>query len=181
MTGPDDDWAGLLRAGMAGDARSYRAFLLAVTPVVRGIVRARGRLLGEALCEDVVQDVLLAIHAKRHTWRQDAPLRPWLYAITRHKVVDAFRARGRAIDLPVEDFADVLPAEAGTDPTEQRDIDKLIGMLDARAAGIVRMIGIEGHSAAETGQQLGMTEGAVRVALHRAMKALAALRERHVE
>lgn len=181
MTEPSDAWESLLTAGMAGDARSYRRFLAAITPVIRGIVQARGRALGEAECEDVVQEVLLAIHAKRHTWRQDAPVRPWVYAITRHKVVDAFRARGRTIDLPVEDFADVLPAEEGTDPTEQRDRDKLIAMLDARAAGIVRMIGLEGHSAAETGARLGMSEGAVRVALHRALKALAALRERHVE
>jgi RNA polymerase sigma factor (sigma-70 family) len=181
MTGPTDDWAALLRAGMAGDARAYRAFLAAVSPVIRGIVRARGRALGEAQCEDVVQDVLLAIHAKRHTWRQDAPVRPWVYAIARHKVVDAFRARGSAIDLPVEDFADILPADPGEDPTERRDMEKLIGMLDDRAAGIVRMIGLDGQSAAETGARLGMTEGAVRVALHRALKALAALRERHVE
>lgn len=181
MTGTDDDWAALLRAGMAGDARAYRAFLLAVSPVIRGIVRARGRALGEAQCEDVVQDVLLAIHAKRHTWRQDAPARPWVYAITRHKVVDAFRARGAGIDLPVEDFGDVLEAPAGVDPTERGDMEKLIGMLDERSAGIVRLIGLEGATTAETGEQLGMTEGAVRVALHRALKALAVLRERHVE
>lgn len=181
MNGPDDDWPDLLKAGMAGDARAYRAFLTAISPVIRGIVRARGRALGDALCEDVVQDVLMAVHSKRHTWRQDAPLRPWLYAITRHKVVDAFRARGSAIDLPVEEFADVLPADADADPTERRDMEKLIGMLDQRAAGIVRMIGLEGHSAAETGAALGMSEGSVRVALHRAFKALAALRERHVE
>ncbi|MBP9183468.1 MAG: sigma-70 family RNA polymerase sigma factor [Fuscovulum sp.] len=181
MTGPGDDWEHLLKAGMAGDARSYRSFLLAITPVVRGIVRARGRTLDAAMCEDVVQEVLLAIHAKRHTWRQDAPVRPWVYAIARHKVVDAFRARGSAIDLPVEDFADILPADPGEDPTERRDMEKLIGMLDDRAAGIVRMIGLDGFSTAETGARLGMTEGAVRVALHRALKALAALRERHVE
>jgi DNA-directed RNA polymerase specialized sigma24 family protein len=42
------------------------------------------------------------------------------------------------------------------------------------------MIGIEGASAAEAGQALNMTEGAVRVALHRAFKTLAALRERHL-
>jgi DNA-directed RNA polymerase specialized sigma24 family protein len=60
-------------------------------------------------------------------------------------------------------------------------MEKLIGMLDDRAAGIVRMIGLDGQSTAETGARLGMTEGAVRVALHRALKALAALRERHVE
>jgi RNA polymerase sigma-70 factor (ECF subfamily) len=181
MTEPIDEWARLLKAGMAGDARAYRTFLAAVSPVVRGIVRVRGRALGDAQCEDVVQDVLLAIHTKRHTWRQDAPLRPWLYAITRHKVVDAFRARGSRIDLPVEDFDDVLQAPAEADPTERGDMEKLIGMLDDRSAGIVRLIGLEGNSAAETGAHLGMSEGAVRVALHRALKALAVLRERHVE
>jgi RNA polymerase sigma-70 factor (ECF subfamily) len=181
MTGPEDEWAALLREAMAGDVRAYRTFLQAVSPVIRGIVRARGRALGEAQCEDVVQEVLLAVHTKRHTWRQDAPLRPWLYAITRHKVVDAFRARGQRIDLPVEDFGDVLAAPPETDPTERSDMEKLIGMLDSRSAGIVRLIGFEGASASETGAQMGMTEGAVRVALHRALKALSALRERHVE
>lgn len=181
MNGSDDEWAVLLRAGMEGDARSYRAFLSAISPVIRGIVRARGRMLGDAQCEDVVQDVLMAVHTKRHTWRQDAPLRPWLYAITRHKVVDAFRARGAAIDVPVEDFSDVLEAPADVDPTERRDMEKLIGMLDDRSAGIVRLIGFEGHTTAETGEKLGMSEGAVRVALHRAFKTLSRLRERHVE
>jgi RNA polymerase sigma factor (sigma-70 family) len=181
MTGQGDDWAGLLQAGMAGDARAYRAFLLAISPVIRGIVRARGRALGDATCEDVVQDVLLAIHAKRHTWRQDAPLRPWLYAITRHKVVDAFRARGTAVDVPVEDFTDVLAAPADVDPTERSDMEKLIGMLDDRSARLVRMIGLDGQTTAEAGQSLGMSEGAVRVALHRAMKALSELRVRHIE
>jgi len=176
-----DDWESLLAAANAGDSRSYQRFLLAVTPVLRGIVRARGHGLGDANCEDVVQDVLLAIHLKRHTWTAGAPVRPWLYAITRYKVIDAFRARGRRIDLPIEDFSADLVADAGPDPTEAADMAKLIGMLGDRSATIVRMIGINGATVAETGQTLGMTEGAVRVALHRALKALAALRERHVE
>lgn len=58
---------------------------------------------------------------------------------------------------------------------------KMIGMLDGRSAKIVQMIGLEGASTAETGHALKMTEGAVRVALHRAFKALATLRERHVK
>lgn len=181
MTGTDDEWAVLLRAALAGDGRAYRSFLSAVTPVIRGIVRARGYGLGEARCEDVVQDVLLAIHTKRQTWRPDAPVRPWVYAITRHKVVDAFRARGSSIDLPIEDFADVLPAQPQADPTERADMEKIIAMLDPRAAELVRLIGLEGESAAEAGAKLSMTEGAVRVALHRAFRALARLRERHVE
>jgi RNA polymerase sigma factor (sigma-70 family) len=176
-----DEWGQLLTAANTGDSRAYALFLQAVAPVMRGIVRAKGAGLGEAACEDVVQEVLLAIHLKRHTWDPSAPVRPWLYAIARYKVVDAFRSRGRRVDLPIEDFADDLAAEAGPDPTEAADMAKMIGMLDGRSAQIVRKIGLEGASVAETGQQLTMSEGAVRVALHRALKTLAVLRERHVK
>lgn len=177
----DQDWDALMRAALAGDAAAYSRFLRAVSPVLRGVVRARGRAsLGEAGCEDIVQEVLLAIHLKRHTWRPEDPIRPWLYAIARHKVADAFRARGSRITLPVEDFAEMLAAPPDTDPTVASDMDRMIGMLDTRSADIVRGIGMNGDSIAETGTRLGMTEVAVRVALHRALKKLAALRERHL-
>ena len=175
-----DDWGRLLALANSGDSRAYATFLRAITPVLRGVVRAKGGGLGEAVCEDVLQEVLLAVHLKRHTWQTDAPVRPWLYAIARYKVVDAFRARGGKVELPIEDFDDSLAADAGPDPTEAADMAKMIGMLDDRSGRIVRMIGIEGASAAEAGQALNMTEGAVRVALHRAFKTLAALRERHL-
>ncbi len=176
-----DQWETLLAAANAGNKEAYTQFLQAIAPVLRGVVKARGARLGEAECEDIVQEVLLAVHLKRHTWRSGAPVRPWLYAITRYKVVDAFRARGRRVDLPIEDFADDLAADAGPDPTDAADMAKMIGMLDGRSALIVRKIGIDGASVAETGRSLSMSEGAVRVALHRAMKSLATLRERHVK
>lgn len=176
-----DEWGELLRAANGGDDRAYAAFLKQVTPVLRGIVRAKGGNLGVTACEDIVQDVLLAIHLKRHTWRTDVPVRPWLYAIARYKVIDAFRGRGQRIDLPIEDFAESLAMEVSRDPTEAADMAKMIGMLDSRQAEIIRRIGLEGESASETGQALGMSDGAVRVALHRALKALVVLRERHMK
>lgn len=168
-------------AANSGDARSYSQFLQEVTPVLRGIIRAKGISLGEACCEDVLQEVLLAIHVKRHTLVPGAPVRPWLYAIARYKTVDAFRARGREITVPIDGFIDVLAAESGLDPTEASDMAKMIGVLDHRSALIIRKIGMEGVSIAETGTALKMSEGAVRVALHRALKTLAVLRERHVK
>ncbi len=181
MIADEDDWALLLKAGMAGDHRAYVTFLRKVTPVVRRIVHTRGRHFGDATCEDIVQDVLLAVHLKRHTWDDQASVRPWVYAITRYKVVDAFRARGRRLDLSINDFTDDLAAEPGPDPMQASDMLKMISMLDVRSAQVVRRIGIDGYSVAETGQDLMMTEGAVRVALHRAFKRLASLRERHLE
>lgn len=182
MTVPEEPgWDELMRAANRGDSRAYAQVLAAISPVVRGIVRARGAALGAESCEDVVQEVLLTVHLKRHTWHEDAPLRPWLYAVTRHKVVDAFRARGQRITLPVEDLAEVLAAPEGADPFEAQDMERVIDRLEPRAAAIVRAIGIDGDSTAEIGVRLGMSEGAVRVALHRALKSVARLRERMIE
>lgn len=83
-----DDWGTLLAEANSGDSRAYSAFLRTITPVLRGIVRAKAGVLGEAICEDVLQEVLLAVHLKRHTWQSGAPVRPWLYAIARYKVVE---------------------------------------------------------------------------------------------
>jgi RNA polymerase sigma factor (sigma-70 family) len=175
---PLDD---LLRAANGGDARAYATFLREVTPIVRGIARSRAAGLGADAVEDIVQETLLAIHRKRQTWREDLPVRPWLYAIVRYKIVDALRARGRRIQVPIEDFADLLPAEPDGDPTERADAERVIGRLEPRARRIVRAIGLEGQTIAETSAELGMTEGAVRVALHRALRKLADLRGRLVE
>lgn len=177
-----DDWDALMRAALAGDGAAYADFLRRVTPVLRGVVRARGRAaLGAETCEDVLQEVLLAIHLKRHTWRSEDPIRPWLYAIARHKVVDAFRARGARVEVPVEDFAEVLPAPEGPDPTERRDIERMLGLLDDRSARILRGIGLDGDSIPDVAARLGLTDGAVRVALHRGLKRLTALRKGHME
>ena len=175
MTSREAEWSALLRAAMEGDGRAYARFLGLVTPVLRGIVRARGRALGPEGQEDVVQEVLIAIHTKRHTWDQSAALLPWLYAVTRHKVVDAFRRRGASVHLPIDDYADVLEAEAVPDALAVRDSAVLIGQLDARSAAIVRAVSLDGQSTAEVGARLKMSEGAVRVALHRAIQRMARL------
>ncbi|CUX79355.1 MAG: RNA polymerase sigma-70 factor, ECF subfamily [Roseibaca calidilacus] len=180
MTEPDrlED---LMRAANRGDTLAYHRALTAITPILRKVVRARGAGLGPEGCEDVLQDVLLAIHRKRHTWREDQPLRPWLYAIARHKVVDAFRTRGSRVVLSIDDFAEGLPAADPPDPTMGRDMEKVLNALEPREADLVRAFGVNGESTAETAARLNMSEGAVRVALHRALKSVARLRERMID
>lgn len=167
-----------MRAANRGDADAYARLLREITPVLRAVVRSRGAALDRESCEDVVQEVLLAIHLKRQSWLEDKPLRPWLYAIARHKVIDALRARGAHVELPIEDFIGVLPAAEAADPLVARDMDRVLAKLEPRAAEIVRAFGINGETTAETAARLRMTEGAVRVALHRALKTIARLRER---
>jgi RNA polymerase sigma factor (sigma-70 family) len=179
MPAPEDPLATLLKAANAEDRQAYARFLQAVTPIVRGIVRARGRSLPPDQHEDIVQDVLLGIHLKRQTWDPAHPLRPWLYAITRYKIIDAYRRRGLAVHLPIEDYSDVLPAEQTTDPLnardEQAEVARLLGHLDPRSAEIVRALALREEPQAEVSARLQMSPVNLRVTLHRAMKRMAAL------
>lgn len=165
----------LLAAANAGDGKAFAAFLMAVMPIIRQVVRARGRGLPVDQHEDVIQDVLLAIHLKRQTWDPQTPVRPWLYAVARYKVVDAFRRRGSHIDLPVDDFADIIAQDEHREPLLERDTTRMLAQIDPRSAAIVRAIGLDGDGPAEVGARLSMSDGAVRVAFHRAVKKLAAL------
>src|SRR3954466_16262161 len=102
-----------MRAALAGDAAAYKRLLGAVAPVLRANARRALARAGQPIdqSEDIVQDILLAVHLKRHTWDVDAPLAPWLFAIARNKLIDALRRRGRRVFVDIEDFAEVLPGE----------------------------------------------------------------------
>lgn len=171
-------WETLLARANDGDGAAFGRFLLAVTPTLRAVIRRRGEALPADQHEDILQEVLLAIHLKRQTWRRDAPVRPWLYALARYKVVDAFRRRGARVTLPIEDFADVLPEEHAAQPLSARDADVMLGLIDTRSATLIRAVALDGKSAEEAGETVGLSAAATRVALHRAMKRLSDAAER---
>ena len=106
----EDEWADLMRRGNAGDSGAYRQLLRTLPPVLRGVTR---RGLGERQpvdqSEDIVQDILLAVHLKRHTWDADALFLP-LFAIARNKLVDALRRRGRRVFVNIDDFTETIAA-----------------------------------------------------------------------
>ena len=166
-----------MRAAISGDAAAYRRFLEAVTPRLRAMARRGGERFGAPAgdTEDLVQEVLLAIHLKRGSWDQSRPIGPWISTIVRNKLIDALRRRGRQAGVPLEDVIDMLEAAEPADTLEQRDVERLLGRLKEQQRDIVQSISVNGRSVRETADRLQMTEGAVRVALHRALKALAAL------
>jgi RNA polymerase sigma-70 factor, ECF subfamily len=172
--GGTGDWEGRMRAGMAGDAVAYRSLLRDITPFIRAVVRRSFMRGGSPSVdvEDIVQDVLLAVHLKRHTWDPALPLAPWLGAVTRHKTIDAFRRSGSRLTVPIDDFSDVL-AEPETSPTDHGDAERMLASLPDKQQRIVRAMTFQERSAADVGRELEMSEGAVRVALHRALKLLA--------
>ena len=176
MRNHEEQLADLLRSALAGDAAAYRAFLgeltLRLRPAVRSACQRAG--LPAADVEDMLQDVLLAIHTKRQTWEPSAKLGPWVHAIVRYKVIDGFRRRGRRDEIPIDDVLETLPAEAPQGEPNARDmIETFLPSLSGRQYDVVKAISLDHASIRQTAERLSMTEGAVRVTLHRAIAALA--------
>ncbi|MFY9639688.1 MAG: sigma-70 family RNA polymerase sigma factor [Rhodomicrobium sp.] len=176
MRGEEAQWADWMRAANAGDSGAYKRLLEALAPFLRKLAR-QGFLkagISSGDVEDVVQETLLAIHLKRQTWDADQLFTPWVRAIARNKLIDNLRRRGNRIELPVEDFADILAAEQVSDELSVREAERLLGVLAGRQKEIVRAICVEGASIREAAARFGISEGATRVALHRGLGALAA-------
>jgi RNA polymerase sigma-70 factor (ECF subfamily) len=180
VRGRDEEWTGLMRAANAGDAAAYRRLLEAVAPVLRaatyrGLARA-GQPVDQS--EDIVQEILLAVHLKRQTWDATAPFAPWLFAIARNKLIDALRRRGRRVFDNIDDFAETMAAPATGDTLSPGEVAAHLDGLPARQRDVLKSVAVESASIKETATRLAMTEGAVRVALHRGLASLASkLRE----
>ena len=103
---PDEHLRRLMARAQQGDSNAYVTLLRAITPRVRQLVRSRRGFLGENDVEDVVQEVLLSVHAVRATYDPARPLMPWLSAIVRHRLADAGRrhARQGAHEISVDDL-----------------------------------------------------------------------------
>jgi RNA polymerase sigma-70 factor, ECF subfamily len=165
-----------MRTALAGDSIAYETLLAKLASALRMTVRAALSRLrhGNAEVEDIIQETLLAVHLKRNSWNPALPLAPWVSAIARYKIVDSLRRQGHQFRASLEDLTDAIPAQADTS-ADHSDVERLVRRLGDRDQRIVRAASIEGRPAAEIAVTLGMTEGAVRVALHRALKELARL------
>lgn len=161
----------LMRAAIAGDERAYGDFLQRAACLVRGFVR-RKILQGGLDPEDIVQETLLAIHLKRHTWRQEASVTPWIHAIAKYKLIDAFRRRGRRMEIDIDEISDTLSLPEAESVSDQ-EIARALGTLAPGQRSVVAAVSVDGRSIRETARNLGMSETAVRVALHRGLAAIA--------
>jgi RNA polymerase sigma-70 factor, ECF subfamily len=176
----EDEWTGLMRSAISGDSTAYHRLLKAVTPVLRAAARRGLARAGQPIdqSEDIVQDILLAVHSKRHTWDVNAPFAPWLFAIARNKLIDALRRRGKRVFVNIDDFAETLPGEAQEETASAGEIATHLGKLPARQREVLQSIAVDSASIKDTAEKFSMSEGAVRVALHRGLANLTAkLRE----
>ena len=125
--------------------------------------------------EDILQETLLAIHNSRHTYRSGEPLTAWVYAIARYKLMDFHRSHHRreALNLPLEAAQDVFAASDTESAQARHDIGQLLEALPDRHRLPILHVKLGGLSVSETARLTGMSESAVKVGIHRGLKALA--------
>ena len=168
--------ASLLLA-LAGDSEAYAAFLTQSGAHLRAYFRRR-LVTSPNEVEDLVQETLLALHNRRHTYQTTQRLTPWLYAIARYKLVDLLRAQSprRQLEVSLDDDegASELVAADASPGESQRDLLKLLDTLPDRHRLPIILVKLEGRSVVEAAAATGMSAAAVKVGIHRGLKKLAA-------
>ena len=169
--------AGLMRSAQDGDGSAYAALLREITPWLRQMMRHQRPFLQPQDIEDLVQDVLLSLHAVRATYDPKRPFLPWLAAIARNRLADGARRYARraasevgAENLPVTftDEETKMPMDAYGDPEALRRAIESLPRRQRRAVELLKLRELTLKEARES----GMTVGALKVAVHRGIQAL---------
>ncbi|HEV8677845.1 MAG TPA: sigma-70 family RNA polymerase sigma factor [Stellaceae bacterium] len=171
----DLDWSILMARAQAGDSWAYRRLLEGIAPYLRALAARRHREASDV--EDAVQDILLTLHAIRHTYDPTRPFGPWLVAIANHRLIDRLRRQGRlrsreTILQPEHETFPADQANLSEKVLERRDLVEAIDKLPAGQRRAIRLLKIEEKSLKEAAAISGMTVASLKVATHRAIKSL---------
>ena len=167
----------LMVAGLGGDAAAHRNLLGQLSWRLRGYYKIRLERIGRSAteAEDLVQEALLAIHVRRHTYDPTEPFTPWVYAIARYKLIDHLRTtRAQVSDVPIEDAEDVLAQDDHAGAESAYDLQRLLNGLPPKMRLAIQFVKIDGLSVAEAAIRGHMSESAVKINVHRGLKSLAA-------
>lgn len=166
-----------MTAGLNGDGAAYRMLLDRLSRHLRAYYKGKLARIGRSAteAEDLVQDALMAIHTRRHTYDPDELLTPWIHAIARYKLIDHLRhTRSSMADVPIEAASEVTAEDDHVGAESALDLTRLLAQLPDKMRRAIQCVKLDGLSVAETAKLCGMSESAVKVSVHRGLKAMAA-------
>ncbi len=174
----DRQLSSLMRKAQDGDQAAYASLLREVLPILKRVVQARIGFLPAMDREDLVQDILMSVHAARATYDPARPFKPWLMTIMHNRMVDQARRNSRraANEVSVDEYpADLADADAGATPDRYGDPEELrraIKVLPKGQRSAVELLKLREMSLKEASQATGMSISALKVSVHRAIKTL---------
>ena len=166
----------LMTASLDGDGSAYHTLLKQLTGHLRAYYRHRFARIGHGPteAEDLLQEVLIAVHTNRHTYDRLQPFTPWIHAIARYKFLDYLRRTKSSFnDINIANVEE-LTAKSDTASVESGlDLQRLLSKISSKAREVIQCVKLEGLSVSEAATRCGMSESAIKVTVHRGLKALA--------
>ena len=162
----------LLIASQKGDKSSYQLFLKEVSDKIDKFLKLK--IDNEQVRLDISQEILMGIHKSLNTFQHDRPVMPWVMSITRFKLMDYFRHHYKEnqlenSDKQIDDIAGCSHTESFTFLNE---VLKTLDTFPGNQAELIKLSKIQGLSIKEIGEELGLSQPAVKVGIHRAVKKL---------
>jgi RNA polymerase sigma-70 factor (ECF subfamily) len=168
----------LMLAGLDGDALSHKLLLKKLSGYLRAYFKGQlarvGR--GPADAEDLVQEMLITVHTKRHTYDRSQPFTPWVYAIARYRFIDYLRrSKAASADVPVEQAENVLAFDDVSPVESSIDLKKLLAQLTPKTRQALQLVKLDGLSVSEAAARAGVSQSAIKVSVQRGLNALSLL------
>ena len=153
-----------MAASQSGDAAAYRVLLGHIQLWAGRYYRRR---LPPGMVDDAVQELMLALHEKRHTYDPARPFGPWLAAIARYKWIDRLRAMKAAPTEALPEQISVVSHEEAV--TTAHALERLLGLLKPSQSLAIRLVKLQGFSVEEAASRSGQTVSLVKVNIHRGL------------
>jgi len=184
MTTQEIELKALMLASLEGDSASHRALLDGLSRRLRAYYKGKLARFGRGAveAEDLVQEAVLAIHLKRHTYDPAEPLTAWVHAIARYKLIDFLRRTRKSIsDVPIEEADTIMAHDDNVDAESTYDVRRLMEQLPKNMRCSIEAVKLDGLSIAEAAKLCGISEPGVKMSIHRGLKTLAAMIARETQ
>lgn len=170
MEDGQDQWGALMAAAQSGNGGAYRRLL---GELREWLTRFYLRRLPPSFVDDAVQDTLIALHEKRHTYDPERPFRPWLAAVARYKWIDRLRAMKRHPTDELPDDVAVPDHESAV--TSATVLRQLLAELKPAQQEAIRLVKLEGFSVEEASARTGQSPSLIKINIHRGLAKLATI------
>lgn len=162
----------MMAAAQTGDKRAYDQALQLCQSWLKRYLSTR---LQPGQIDDVIQETLMAVHRKRHTYDPERPFAPWFVAIARFKWLDRLRAVYKDETAELVDVHGVASHEESV--LSRMVLDRVMVQLPEAQATVLKLAKIDGYAIEEISQMTGQSAALVKVNIHRARKKLIKLLE----
>jgi RNA polymerase sigma-70 factor (ECF subfamily) len=163
-----------VRAARGGDNAAYATLLREVYPVMRRYAYAQmGRYGRQHMVEDIVQEALLSLHLKLHTYDDHMPFLTWMRAVTRHRLIDTLRKeKVPMVSLDAENIEEPADPHSPEEGMITKDLMGLLEQLKPPSGEIIYALKVEGASVRDLAQKFKLSESNIKILVHRGLKKL---------